>query len=369
MAERGYLAEEGLRPLLDSLPCQRKLVNARRESTSERIRSSSLWQRLEEATDQQLSAGLRAARPVNSFKCALMPGRELVARYGRADMPDPLEQAAQESCVLVGLRGCECRALGYLDQVMFREPVADPFYRARRERCLVVAVDCAAAAEKCFCNLLGEKAYPEAGFDLSLSPVEGGYLVAAGSEKGEGVLRQNAQRLVPAAEKHRQQQSEMRERTARQLQEQNAGFSCTSAADLAQLLPQRLEDLFWFQELELCVQCGGCTAACPTCYCFLLSDRAAGPGAYERRRAWDSCQFTGYSVMAGPPGTIKPDPRRDHMSKFQRRFAHKFWHDVLVNQMLGCVGCGRCIETCPGLIDLRRVITAMHTAQAAQAKT
>jgi ferredoxin len=68
--------------------------------------------------------------------------------------------------------------------------------------------------------------------------------------------------------------------------------------------------------------------------------------------------------MAGPPGTVKPDPRRDHMSKFQRRFAHKFWHDVLVNQMLGCVGCGRCIETCPGLIDLRRIITAIYTVQA-----
>jgi succinate dehydrogenase/fumarate reductase-like Fe-S protein len=71
--------------------------------------------------------------------------------------------------------------------------------------------------------------------------------------------------------------------------------------------------------------------------------------------------------MAAPAGVARPDPRRTHMDKFQRRFAHKFWHDVTVNGMLGCVGCGRCFETCPGSIDLRRVITAIRGARVGNA--
>jgi predicted aldo/keto reductase-like oxidoreductase len=106
-----------------------------------------------------------------------------------------------------------------------------------------------------------------------------------------------------------------------------------------------------------CVQCGGCTNVCPACYCFLLSDEEYAEDAYERTRARDSCQFTGYSQMAGPPGTLAPDPRRNHMSKFQHRFAHKFWYNAVSPGILGCVGCGRCRDTCPGAIDLRRVLT------------
>ena len=365
MSERWYLAEQELRPLLEALACNRKAVNARLESDSSRMRSTSLWLPLEQVTDAQLSAGLRAVRPVNSFKYVLTPQRELVARYGKQPLHDPLEDAAKESPLLVGMRGCDCRALGYLDKVMLREPVADPFYKARREHCIVVGVDCVSVKDcKCFCNLQGEKAYPETNFDISLSPIEGGYIVVAGSAKGEEILRQNRHRVRPPTEENSQQQAQMRLKTAGDLQAQNAEFHPTTARELSERMPKTVDELFWFDEMELCVQCGGCTNVCPTCYCFLLYDRPVPPAGYERARAWDSCQFTGYSVMAGPPGTVKPDPRRDHMSKFQRRFAHKFWHDVLVNQMLGCVGCGRCIETCPGLIDLRRIITAIYTVQA-----
>jgi len=359
MADELFLSEESLRRLLDSIDCSRKAVNARIESDSERIGSTSLWLPLDEATDQQVSGGLRAARPVNSFKGVLLPPRELVARYGKAESADPLQELAGESVALIGMRACECRALGYLDRVMLGEPTADPFYEERRAGCVVISVDCALAAESCFCDLYGEKAYPESGFDLNLSPVPGGYIVTAGSDAGQKILEQNLERLAPATEDQLKAQGEVREKTAEQLAAQNADYS--PAGDLAQNLPQTLDEVFWSTELAECVQCGGCTAVCPTCYCFLLCDSQEGPGSYSRSRVWDSCQFTGYSEMAGPPGTRKPDPRRDHMSKLQRRFAHKLWHDVKVNNMFGCMGCGRCRETCPGAIDLRRVITRINS--------
>ena len=367
MAKALFLREEGLRPLLESIEARRTVVNARIESDSERIGSTSLWLPLEEATDKQLSAGLRSPRPVNPFKGALLPIREIVAHYGKKAQKDPLEGLSGESIALVGMRGSDCRALGYLDKVMFREPMADPFYKLRRESCTVVSVDCVSPCESCFCNLYGEKAYAEANFDLNLSPIEGGYLLEAGSEKGEGIIERNKERLGPASEGQIEQRIRNRQQATEQLERQNAEYAPTSAEELARLVPDSLEEVFWLTEMATCVQCGGCTAVCPTCYCFLLSDKEAGEGAYERREAWDSCQFTGYSEMAGPPGTIKPDPRRTHMSKFQRRFSHKFWYDVLVNEMVGCVGCGRCRDTCPGAIDLRRVITSIKSAQVTNA--
>ncbi len=360
MRKMWYLSEKELRPLLDSIESKDKVANCWLEGGPGQLAESCIWLPLQGATDEQLSVGLRSTRPLSPFKGVLMPIRELVARYGEGELSDPLDELGGESIALIGMRGCECRALGYLDKVMLGEPLADPFYKVRRESCTVLSVDCAAAAESCFCNLLGEKAYPEAGFDLNLSPVPGGYVVEAGSERGEEIARRNQQRLSPATEQHLQRREQMRQGTAAQLQSQNADYS--PAEQLAGNLPETLDEAFWFTELAECVQCGGCTAVCPTCYCFLLSDCQQEPGSYERLRAWDSCQLTGYSAMAGPPGAVKPDPRRDHMSKFQRRFAHKFWHDQIVHGMFGCVGCGRCRETCPGAIDLRRVITEISTA-------
>jgi len=365
MADELFLSEGGLRPLLDSIDCSRKVANARIESDSERIAGTRLWLPLNEATHEQVSAGLRSARPVNSFKGVLLPVREMVARYGKTESGDPLQELSGQSVALIGMRGCECRALGYLDKVMLGEPTADPFYQERRSRCVVISVDCVLAAESCFCNLYGEKAYPESGFDVNLSPVQTGYVVTAGSEAGKKILEQNMQLLAPATAGQLKARRAMQEKTADQLAARNAEYS--QAGELAQNLPQTLDEVFWCTELAECVQCGGCTAVCPTCYCFLLCDRQEEPGSYARSRVWDSCQFTGYSQMAGPPGTRKPDPRRDHMSKFQRRFAHKLWHDVKVNQMFGCVGCGRCRETCPGAIDLRRVITRINSVRAINA--
>jgi ferredoxin len=347
MAEAKFVADDRLVDLLKLLPGDRTAANAM-------VDEARVWVGLEDATAEEVLAGLRGARPFYSAKSVLMPASEVVARYGRAE-GDPLEEAEQISMAIVGVRGCECRALTYLDRIMLDDPMADPFYEVRRKNATIVGVDCAVAADSCFCNLLGDAAYPEVNYDLNLSPVEGGFLVEAGTEKGEQVLDQAASLLQEASAEQVEQREAMREQTRRQLEEQNGEYEMPE--DWAAALPETLEELFWRTELARCVQCGGCTNVCPQCYCFMLSDQQIEEGAYERAREWDSCQFTGYSEMAGPPGTTPPDPRREHITKFQHRFAHKFWYNPLMLGILGCVGCGRCGDTCPGAIDLRRVLS------------
>ncbi|MHC4787883.1 MAG: 4Fe-4S dicluster domain-containing protein [Planctomycetota bacterium] len=350
MGVRRFLPDEYLTDLLRMVPGERKVTNVRSDD-------SRMWELLEEADPADVNAGLRGARPFYSAKGVLMPVTEVIARYGQAE-GEPLDEAHQVTMAVIGVRGCECRALTYLDRIMLDEPMADPFYEARRGNAFIVGVDCAVAADSCFCDLLGDVAYPEVNFDLSLSPVEGGFLVEAGSDAGQKVLEQAASLLSDATDEHASRLEAMRQETADRLAEQNAEFEFPD--DFVESLPATLEELFWRVELGNCVQCGGCTNVCPQCYCFLMSDKEVRGGAYERGRAWDSCQFTGYSEMAGLPGTLKPDPRRDHMSKFQHRFAHKFWYNPLMLGILGCVGCGRCGDTCPGAIDLRRVLTNVN---------
>ena len=358
MAERKFLPETHLAEFIGSLPARSKFVNTSAQQ-------SSVWKAPDKAHPERMSEGLRRARPFNSFKSALLPAREVLARYGARELEDPLDEAAERTVALVGVRGCESRALAYLDKVMLSEPVADPFYAARRRNTIIVCVDCAQAASTCFCNLLGEKAYAEGLFDVNLSPVKEGYLLEAGSDRGREILEASRNLLSEVTGAHLEELEAMRAAAAEQLERQNAEYRFPE--DIKDALPKTIEEVFWRSELSECVQCGGCVAVCPTCYCFLLYDRQAGAEGYERVRVWDCCQFTGYTPMAGPPGTRKPDPRRTHMNKFQHRFAHKFWYDPTNWGVLGCVGCGRCGETCPGSIDLRRVLSAVKEKVAGNA--
>jgi len=351
MPDVKFIGDDRLIEFMRRVPGDRRFTNSQNDE-------GRLWVDLEDADPAAVLNGLRGARPYYSLKSALMPAIELVARYGQAQ-DDPLAEVGDAHVVLIGVRGCECRALSYLDAIMLDEPMPEPFYESRRKNCTIVSVDCAVPAESCFCNLLGEPAYAEANFDLNLSPCEGGFLVEAGSETGEAILADASSLLSDATGEQQDARDDMQRQAAETLDGQNAQYGLPE--DFAESMPATLEEAFWRAELAECVQCGGCTAVCPTCYCFLLYDQEAGEGAYERVRVWDSCQFTGYSEMAGPPGTMKPDPRRGHMSKFQHRFAHKFWYSGVYPGILGCVGCGRCRDTCPGAIDLRRVLSEMQS--------
>jgi len=351
-----FLTDASLGAFMDALGVEKKYTNVMGDG-------GNIWRELADAVGPEVAAGLRAERTLNPVKGVFMAACEVVARYGADADEDPLAQAGAQKTAVVGMRGCECRALAYLDMVMLSQPSPDPFYAARRAATTIVSVDCTQPAGTCFCDLLGDDAYATDVADVNLSPVAGGYVVEALSDAGKEVLAAAAGVLADATETHLAQKDAMRAETARQLQEQNADYEFP--ADVRECLSATVEDVFWRQQLCNCVQCGGCTAVCPTCYCFLLYDQVAGQNVYERVRAADSCQLTGYTPMAGAPGGAAPDPRRTHMSKFQHRITHKFCYDPENWGVVGCVGCGRCAATCPGAVDLRVVISNIKTGVSA----
>ncbi|MCK5557195.1 MAG: 4Fe-4S dicluster domain-containing protein, partial [Candidatus Hydrogenedentes bacterium] len=102
---------------------------------------------------------------------------------------------------------------------------------------------------------------------------------------------------------------------------------------------------------------------CPTCHCFLLYDQK-GQENFERLKVWDACVYAGYSRMAGG-GT----PRPFLVERFRHRYVHKFDQIVERHGIEGCSGCGRCIEACPGNIDMRKVFKALDSMGSAQKAT
>jgi len=326
-------------------------------------------------SDSKQFSHLREPRPDLSVKPYYLPPRQRVAEYGvtskgASQAAAVSEEEAEVSSgplggegggVLLGARACELRALGYLDQVLLSPPGPDPLYDSRRRNHLVVTVDCVTPAETCFCTLVDGQPYATDGFDLNLTPVEGGYVVEAGTERGEALLSAAAF-LEPATAEESVERDRVRQMAVDHLESQNERYR--PARDPAEALSAAEDAERWDDLAVGCVECGACTQICPTCHCFFLRDRAlAASGVeasatFQRLRGWDSCMWSGYSRMAGPSGG-KPNPRARFRTRFANRFLHKYAWSPEQWGMLGCVGCGRCTDACAAGIDIRQVIREM----------
>ena len=75
-------------------------------------------------------------------------------------------------------------------------------YCAAREQNLIIAGDCTDAGDSCFCTMMGHLPHPEGGYDLLLCPIEGGYVVETGSEKGERLVDRHGALFEEALPSH-----------------------------------------------------------------------------------------------------------------------------------------------------------------------
>ncbi|HOJ39559.1 MAG TPA: 4Fe-4S dicluster domain-containing protein [bacterium] len=120
--------------------------------------------------------------------------------------------------------------------------------------------------------------------------------------------------------------------------------------DLPSRLAGELSAEAWKEVWQDCVQCGSCTHVCPSCVCFFLEDTTRGD-SFEKRRTWDSCLFPGYARMASGVS-----PRPHLYERYRNRLACKYVYLVRNFGLVGCTGCGRCIDGCAGRIDKRKVL-------------
>ncbi|MBN1845048.1 MAG: 4Fe-4S dicluster domain-containing protein [Sedimentisphaerales bacterium] len=295
---------------------------------------------------------LRGRPPAESVKGFFFPSKERVAVYPAPESESLTDK--EDKIVLIGARACDLAALAILDRIFIHGESPDPFYQRRRENSLLITVDCNRPAEYCFCNLLDGKPFVDRSFDIHLSPVEAGYLIAADSDKGAAVLAKSADLLTPAQTVQIEQRDRQRQEALDTLGRQNQEFAPPPQAPGAGSTP---DFAALAAEAGSCVECGACSYICPTCHCFLLFDHRGRtePLRFEREKTWDSCLLANFAKMAGVGG-FKPTPRPQLRDRFENRLRHKFEWMVENLNLVGCVGCGRCRAACMGGCDIRTAL-------------
>jgi ferredoxin len=261
--------------------------------------------------------------------------------------------------LIVGAKGCDLTALKLLDKALINDDFVDPVYALWRESTYIISADCQELSGSCHCNLVNGKPFAEDGFDLNLSRMNDYYLLTVGSEKGEELLKL-IRAAVPVAEKTSEAQRAVdtnRRTMEKRLAEQNKAYERPAAYQQMRQAPPEI----WIEASNSCVGCGACTNICPTCYCIIVNDETTGD-TFTKVRSTDSCQLHGYARVAGGD-----TPRPKMYQRFRNRYLCKFDYMQHNFDLLGCTGCGRCIDACPGKIDFREVVQKiLHTVSSAK---
>jgi ferredoxin len=126
--------------------------------------------------------------------------------------------------------------------------------------------------------------------------------------------------------------------------------------ELVKKIQSGFESEAWMQQSLRCIGCGACAFVCPTCACFDIQDTRKGTRA-ARKRSWDSCGFSLFTLHASGH-----NPRTTQDSRWRQRVMHKFAYMPERQNVLGCVGCGRCGRSCSVDMNLKAHLVHLNEA-------
>ena len=255
-----------------------------------------------------------------------------------------------EKTIIFGIKSCDIVGHKIQDFVFLEGAEVDSLYRLRRENTIFISGDCTDFKEVCHCLAWDILPHPLLGFDLNLSPLNEGYLVEAGSIKGEELIQLCKEYFVQAKETQISARKTKRDNLIERLKKHLLPQDLVLKGTVQKLVREGYNLDTWHNFMLTCVECGGCNLICDTCHCFLLADKKENQ-INSKLKIWDSCLYANYARVAGGANPLKTRTRR-----LRNRFMKKF--DFFVDNlgMPACCGCGRCIEVCPGKIDIREVL-------------
>ncbi len=258
-----------------------------------------------------------------------------------------------EPTILFGVHTCDLQGIKLLDKV-FSVDYPDTHYLTRREQTFIISLECLKPCDEySFCKDMGTMTAKD-GYDIHLTELESIYLVDVATEAGEKLLA-NFAGIREATEEDKRELDEA-------LKAKSSQFTSKLNFDVA-ILPAMLTEAFehpiWDDMGERCMSCGSCTTVCPTCYCFNVFDEVdllLTKGT--RLRQWDSCQLDEFAEVAGGENF-----REKRASRQRHRLMRKGKYIYEKFDMLGCVGCGRCIRTCTAKISIVESFNAIYNEE------
>jgi len=290
-----------------------------------------------------ISKSLHTTRSAKDF---FFPQTENLVKFKmdhkKIEIIDPRREI--EDFAIFGVRACDAKSFKILDSVFLSDPV-DTYYKNRRERGLIISMACERPAETCFCKAFEIDASSPAG-DVVFIPVSNGYAVDSGTARGEEFLRSLGDIFDITDEKC---VDEAKDNIRAKIEKLPLSYLDTSKFG-ANKTDKFFNDERWEQLSESCIACGTCTFVCPTCQCYDIRDFDCG-SEICRFRCWDSCMYSDFTKMA------HGNPRLTQKERFRQRFMHKLvYYPENNNGVYGCVGCGRCLVSCPISMNIVKVM-------------
>ena len=261
---------------------------------------------------------------------------------------------SEKPIAVCGIKNCDIFSIKIQDFVFLGGSEKDPAYKARRENTLIISSDCPGFKESCFCRAFDINPHVNEGFDFNLTPLNNGFLVDAASKRAKDIADSLKEVLTKATLGQLSGRSVKRESVIRRMEEHLSYHRIPEKGELQDIVLSGYNSKVWNEQAQTCVECGGCVFACDTCHCFLLADEPEDANA-KRMRVWDGCLLKNFSKVAGGANPLK----RRYM-RLRNRYLKKF--DFFVGNMShqACCGCGRCIEVCPGKIDIRNILRKLR---------
>ncbi|MEW6001715.1 MAG: 4Fe-4S dicluster domain-containing protein [Nitrospirota bacterium] len=247
-----------------------------------------------------------------------------------------------EKQVIVGIHPCDTNAILYLD-IHFQHAFVDPFYKARRNNTILIALNCTQVTKDCFCSSVGTGPFLKAksGYDMLLTDFGEDYLVELKSPRIFEIFNLEGKKADADVWRLKSEKEET-------LIESFKKFIDIEGLD--DLYMRNLDHPVWADTADRrCLSCSNCVMVCPTCFCYdVVEEMSVDIESGKMFRQLDACQDLKFAEVYG--GNF----RRIRASRLRQFQMHNLGYTAQYG-LLKTVGCGRCITWCPTRIDLTEV--------------
>ncbi|MFQ3548625.1 MAG: 4Fe-4S dicluster domain-containing protein [Armatimonadota bacterium] len=245
-----------------------------------------------------------------------------------------------EKRAIFGMWLPDAQGIAVLDKVFLDGKYNDPYYANRRENSVLVAVLPNEPRWSWFCSSVDKVDEWKKNVDVLMYDIDYKYYCEFYTEKGEALIKDNF--FNDPSEADTVKKNEVWSRFV------EYGKQPFAEAELYEKLSW--DNPIWEEIADKCIGCGVCSYTCPSCSCFDIQDDVCG-SCVERYRCRDTCQFEDFTLMGHGH-----NPRDQKVPRSRQRLMHKFQYQHEQFGVVGCTGCGRCVESCPVNVDIRDVL-------------
>jgi len=279
-------------------------------------------------------------------KKVLFPQKEILFKFRYVNNKIQLNDVSPEinNTILLFIRNCDAQGIKILENFFGQTPHKDKFFLERRKKCVIIGLACNKPRSTCFCTSVGGSPFGEEFFDIIFIDLTDKFLIKGISEKGKKLL-DSIGWLRDASLIDIQKIDELSEKAKASIK-----FNI-NINEIKDILDNLYDDPLWSELGQVCIGCGTCAFLCPTCSCFDVIDERLTKTEGQRVRIWDTCQFSLFTLHGSGH-----NPRPTKKERTRQRIYHKFNYYPKNYDLIGCVGCGRCILYCPTNSDIRETL-------------